>query len=133
QRVSRVAYLREALSPRLRMRSSRFHCLTFVVLVGGAGCSSPPSGGPSDAGSGPDCPPLPVSNCQTVPSWNTQIQPIVEASCKPCHFPGGQAFVQGFALFNFSTYDTFHKAPASTIQKDLATCKMPLDGGDVPL
>ncbi len=66
-----------------------------------------------------------------IPSWSTEIQPIVNRTCKPCHFPGGQAVLQG--PYDFETYAGFLHVGSSTIRSQLRSCKMPQAGGDEPL
>ncbi len=66
-----------------------------------------------------------------VPSWSKDIQPIVNQTCAPCHFPGGQALLMKPSL-NYSTYAGFHLA-GTTLESQLLTCAMPEAGGNAPL
>ncbi len=61
--------------------------------IGLAACSSSSS---SNAPAPPPCPTdLTTDTCPTPPpSWKTDVQPLVEAYCLPCHGNGGPAFAQ---------------------------------------
>jgi hypothetical protein len=112
------------------MRSVRLRRFAFAMVLGGVGCSSPGDGQSPEAA--PHCALVAPSSCQMpVPSWSRDIQPIVNQTCAPCHFPGGQALKQ--VPYDYSTYAGIHRAPATTIENQLRSCLMPQDGGNAPL
>ena len=113
------------------MRSTAFKCLVFAAFAAACGMLLTEGRRQGRPTVWLDCQATLPASCQMpIPSWSTQIQPIVEASCKPCHFPGGQALIQGFTVYNFSTYESFVRAPRTTMEGQLRSCAMPLpDGG----
>jgi hypothetical protein len=62
----------------------------------------------------PGCP-------STVPSWSTQVRPIVDVWCAPCHFNGGSGTGKGY---DFSTLAGI-RGGLTTSLTDLHKCKMP--------
>ncbi len=64
------------------------------------------------------------ATCQSpVPSYGADIQPIIHASCGPCHLPGGVSA----AKHDFSTYLGV-ASQRGTIQGQVSGCLMPFPG-----
>jgi hypothetical protein len=40
---------------------------------------------------GPACPKVLPTDCSTIPSYQTEIGPLITSTCFPCHTPGGVA------------------------------------------
>jgi hypothetical protein len=94
-----------------------------LAVSGLAACGTGSGGDP-----GASCPAPPASCPSPEPSWSTDVQPIVNRSCAPCHFPGGRYA----SKFNFSTYAGV-SGPRGSVLDALSKCLMPLPGGNVPL
>jgi hypothetical protein len=106
--------------------------LFAVMLTGATGCSSGSTPvGPSDAASdvvtdagadtGIPCPhDFPDACSMPVPSYKTDIVPIMRMRCAPCHYDGG---IEAF-MYDFSTYASVDNADVS-IQNQVALCEMP--------
>ena len=76
----------------------------------------------TDTGSG--CPnDLPASCPATVPDYNTEIAPIIEARCLTCHSPGGA----GSAGHDFTTYQTVYNQQTEILSQ-VYGCRMPPEG-----
>jgi hypothetical protein len=107
--------------------------LSFVVsaLLGLAGCSGASSlpqeesDAASDASEG--CPVYPkdptCTNPKSPPSYTSDISPVIQARCSPCHDPGGIA-VAAAPQYDFSVYANVDNAETA-ILNELATCSMP--------
>ena len=78
-----------------------------------AGAESSVFSGCPDGGY-PTCPSPP-------PSWQTQVRPIVDVWCAPCHFNGGSGTGKGF---DFSTLEGFRHGLDIELT-DLQGCTMP--------
>jgi mono/diheme cytochrome c family protein len=71
--------------------ASKAHFALAAVVAGAiaAACNIPSNDDADDAGSGSSCP-SPVTSCPAdVPSYKTEIAPILQATCVPCHSPDG--------------------------------------------
>ncbi len=100
-------------------RSARFHPALLVVLGGAAlaACSSP---------SAPSCPSdLPASCPTPTPSYKTDVVPIIQGYCYPCHGPGGIEQ----AAFDYTTYQGVY-ASRSAILDQVYSCVMPPTAGE---
>jgi len=97
------------------MRHTRL--LSSLLLTAAAGCSS--ASGAADSGdAATSCPSAPESCPSRVPSYASDIAPILQQSCVPCHGPGGSAG------HSEATYDAVH-AQVSPILDVVAGCTMP--------
>jgi hypothetical protein len=65
----------------------------------------------------PGCP-------STPPSWKTQVQPLVDTACSPCHFNGGSGTGNGF---DYSTSEGLRHG-LTTALTDVHACVMPPSG-----
>jgi hypothetical protein len=64
--------------------------LTCLLVAGTLACAHPrPTGSESPA---PPAPPAPSPIAAHRVDFATQIQPILETHCQPCHFEGGQMY-----------------------------------------
>jgi hypothetical protein len=82
------------------------------------------------------CPMPPSRACPSPPaappSYKTDVRPILEAYCAPCHFPGGTA-VASSPSNDYTTYAT-GRGKYSAFPGVLLQCLMPLnDAGALPL
>ncbi|MHB8419460.1 MAG: hypothetical protein ACYDCL_15400 [Myxococcales bacterium] len=97
-----------------------------------------PSGGVDAGADGGRCPSVsPACDAGTSPSYRSQVEPILERSCLPCHTPGQQPYA-GFDLSSYGAVDAIHQ----TVLEQLYICAMPngdggpgfaLDGGSLTL
>lgn len=111
--------------------------LVAFALLSATACSSGGATGDKDAGhsdaakeaapgdAGADAFPCPsladAEQCTPpTPSYKTDIVPILQERCAPCHFDGG---VEDY-MYDFSTYDSVDNADTS-IQSQLYRCEMP--------
>jgi hypothetical protein len=85
-------------------------CIAAGVVLACSSPADPPAACPDDQAT---CPVSP-------PSWATQVQPIVQKGCFPCHADGGAAGPQ----FDYSTYAGVHRAYTEMIVQ-LSACNMP--------
>lgn len=87
-------------------------CFFFVTGAPACGSSNP---------AGESCPDdLPASCPSPEPSYTTDIVPIIQGSCYPCHGPGGVEQQK----FDYSTYAGVYAA-RSTILDQVYACLMP--------
>jgi hypothetical protein len=91
----------------------------ILALAGLAACGSPPP----DAADAACSLKVPASCLSPAPSYRTDIQPIVDRSCGPCHLPGGVSA----AKHDFSTYAGIY-SQRGTVLGFVSTCAMPLAG-----
>ncbi|HEY1696060.1 MAG TPA: hypothetical protein VGG39_28030 [Polyangiaceae bacterium] len=97
---------------------------TFVVSALAAACSS----GSKPAASGGGCDTTFDTNCdEAIPSWSTDVQPLLQKYCDNCHTDGGP----GESLFNSSSYKTVH-AGATSMLTQMNECLMPLPDATPP-
>jgi|HubBroStandDraft_1064217.scaffolds.fasta_scaffold280726_2 hypothetical protein len=100
-----------------------FLALTLPLATG---CSSGSTPETPDASGDAALPCLNLKNdcVHPVPSYTTDIVPILQSRCAPCHFNGG---IEA-ALYDFSTYAGVDNADIA-IQAEIYACKMPpVDG-----
>jgi|HubBroStandDraft_6_1064221.scaffolds.fasta_scaffold214066_2 hypothetical protein len=89
---------------------------------GGAPADGPSDGGESEATSPPPCPDLGYPACPSPPpSWATEVRPIVDLYCSPCHFNGGTGVQKGD---DFSTAAGVQHVLTTSLT-DLHNCSMP--------
>jgi len=78
-------------------------------------------------GSSVDCPnDLPQSCPTPMPSYKTDVQPIIQNHCLKCHSPGGQE-----ASIDFTTYDHV-RTQRGPILTQFYSCRMPPEGEPRP-
>jgi hypothetical protein len=98
-----------------------------LILLPATGCSSGSTPETSDAATDGmlPCPNDLKNDCvKPVPSYKTDIMPILESRCTPCHFGGG---IEA-EIYNFSTYAGVDNADIA-IQGEIYACEMPpVDG-----
>jgi hypothetical protein len=95
--------------------------LGALVLALAAACSSASS--PESSDSGATCPPTPsftCSNPKSPPSFTSDVVPIIQARCTPCHVAGGISD----KIYDFSTYAHVVNAQTSILNQ-LSLCAMP--------
>jgi hypothetical protein len=105
-----------------------FEILGLLAL---AACTSPAASPEQDEDAASDasetCPVYPkdptCADPKSPPSYASDIAPIIQARCSPCHFPGGIAAAAG-AQYDFSVYANVDNAETA-ILNELATCNMP--------
>jgi len=102
------------------MRARSPHALLLSFALAGAmaiGCSS---GNTNDAGvdGGPSCVAAPSCPDAGAPSYATEIAPIIQEACVPCHGPGGSAG------FYENTYAAVH-AQYGNMLEFTNSCEMP--------
>jgi hypothetical protein len=103
----------------------------ILVLLALAACSStaasPGEQGDAAADGSETCPIYPkdpsCTDPKSPPSYASDIAPIIQARCSPCHFPGGIAAGAG-AQYNFSVYANVDNAETAILNA-LAMCSMP--------
>jgi hypothetical protein len=79
-------------------------------------------GGAAEANSPPPCPDLGYPSCPSPPpSWATEVRPIVDLYCAPCHFNGGTGVQKGD---DFSTAAGIGHVLTTSLT-DLHVCSMP--------
>ena len=90
----------------------------ILVLVVSCSSSDPPGAScPSD---------LPSSCPMPVPSYTTDIVPIIQGYCYPCHGPGGIEQAQ----FDYTSYMGVYRSKSSILDQ-VYSCQMPpLNGVD---
>jgi uncharacterized membrane protein len=99
------------------LRSRALFLLPAVLAAAAViACSSSPND-PADAG-GSTCVSAPACPAGGAPSYKTEIQPILQAACIPCHSPGGTA---GYDESSYS--DVYNQFGA--ILSQVAICVMP--------
>jgi hypothetical protein len=94
-----------------------------IALANAPACSQhDDASGPSDAGPGEtSCPFDLPANCPVPPpSWSSQVQPLINQNCNPCHGEGGVEQ----RLFDFTTYGNVVNNRGSILTQVFA-CKMP--------
>jgi uncharacterized membrane protein len=101
--------------PHISCANALLGIVAAAAAVVANGCSS--SNTPADA-SGSAC--VSSSSCpeEDVPSYKTEIAPILQAACVPCHSPTGTAG------FNQTTYADV-SSQAGSILSQVAICAMP--------
>jgi|SRR5580700_1434726 hypothetical protein len=105
-----------------------FEILGLLAL---AACTSPAASPEQEDDAASDgseaCPVYPKNaSCtdpKSPPSYASDIVPIIQARCSPCHLPGGIAATAG-AQYDFSVYANVDNAETA-ILNELATCSMP--------
>jgi uncharacterized membrane protein len=101
----------------VRLLAVHAAALALAVLAAhAAGC-----GGSPDDSAQPSCPNVGELSCpSTPPSFKSDVQPIIQDRCYPCHGPGGVEV----ASVNLTTYaSTF--ALRSDIASQVQSCRMP--------
>ena len=63
---------------------------------------------------------FPMSCPSPPPSWKTDVQPIINSRCVPCHSPTGVEYV-----LNYTTYQGV-AAEKGTMTSQVLHCQMPL-------
>jgi hypothetical protein len=110
------------------VHSARCFWPVLALALGGlAACGTTPG----DASDGGSCPAPPATCPSPPPSWSTDVQPIVDRSCAPCHFPPAIPAQK----HNFSSYAGIYSQRGSVLGA-VSTgemCRMPAAGGNVPL
>ncbi len=99
------------------MRASALVIIAAASLIGGLialACSTPAP----DRGSCPND--LPQACASNVPSYKTDITPVIGNKCNQCHTDGGP----GSAKFDFSTYNNVYAGRSSMLNQVYA-CRMP--------
>jgi uncharacterized membrane protein len=91
--------------------------LAFAALAATTGCSGDDDSCPNDV---PD-----TCDMTSVPSYQTDVAPIIDAHCTRCHAPGGSESSK-----DLSTYAGVQKW-ASEVLFQVSTCRMP-PSGDAP-
>jgi hypothetical protein len=102
--------------------ASRDASLVDDVVDGGAGEPSPPPPCQGEDAGYPSCPSPPTS-------WTTQVKPLVDLYCAPCHFDGGTGTGKGG---DYSTPKGL-QIYLTTALTDLHTCIMPPDDAEALL
>lgn len=93
------------------------HAAAFAAVGFMAACG----GGSSDDSTQASCPKVGSVTCPTPqPSFKTDIQPLIEKRCYPCHGPGGIEVSQ----HNFTNYNDI-SADIGDIATQIGTCMMP--------
>jgi hypothetical protein len=103
----------------------------LLPLLALAACTSPAASPEEEEDATSDaseaCPVYPKNaSCtdpKSPPSYASDIAPIIQARCSPCHLSGGVAVAAG-AQYNFSVYANVDNAETA-ILNELATCSMP--------
>ncbi|HUB07302.1 MAG TPA: hypothetical protein VMB50_09880 [Myxococcales bacterium] len=91
-----------------------------------AACGGGHPGGGDGGTDGGSCPNLSPTCPSPPPSYATQVAPILERSCLPCHTPGKQPYAAPTDLTNWSAVNGIH----GTVLDELFVCAMPNgDGG----
>jgi hypothetical protein len=95
--------------------------IAFVALALAA-CGGTSSSGTGGGGSGSACPNDLPAKCTTAPSYKSDVAPIIERHCQPCHAPGAEE-----AVMPFVTYGEVHD-DASAVLDQVYACRMPNKG-----
>jgi hypothetical protein len=103
-------------APIAAVARSPFAALAAAALVLGCGSGTASPEAPDAA------PPAPLSCDAGVPSYATEIQPIIREACLPCHSPGGPAG------FDESTYQDVSSQAANMLTMVVQGGMPPVNG-----
>jgi hypothetical protein len=101
--------------------TGRFLAPALLSCAVALACSSTPDK-PADAGAAPSCPVAATCPDGGVPSYQTEILPILQEACLPCHSPGGTAG------YNENSYEDVYNQ-RSPILDQVYDCLMPPTNG----
>jgi hypothetical protein len=104
--------------------AARHPCLRAIFLLAVVAAA----GGCYGSGAEPDACPrdLPAACPAQVPSYATDVAPVIETHCVTCHGPNGPA-----SMLDFRTYDKVF-AKRTSILSQVYSCRMPPHGSPAP-
>ncbi len=98
----------------------------WLLIFGLAACPGEDPAGGGDAGCPNDLPPMSVCS-SPIPSYTTDIAPILQKHCLMCHSPGGVS-----AAWDLTTYPNVHTLEGQVLSQ-VYSCRMPYPDGGLPL